>query len=58
MLVTRFQTSIRCVNLDDVDFSPESGTRAVSLEGAEGFALMGRIDDAFTPAEPIRFLTP
>ena len=32
--------------------------RAVPLEGAEGFALMGRINDAFTPAEPIRFLTP
>ena len=46
------------VNLNDVDFSPESDIRAVSLEGAEGFALMGRINDAFTPAEPIRFLTP
>jgi penicillin V acylase-like amidase (Ntn superfamily) len=46
------------VNLNDIDFAPESGIRAVTLEGPEGFALMGRINDAFTPADPIRYLTP
>jgi hypothetical protein len=44
--------------LDDLDFSPPSGIRAVSLEGASGLALMGKINDAFTPAGPITYLTP
>lgn len=46
------------VNLNEVDFSPGSGIRAVALEGAQGFALMGKINAAFRPAENINYLMP
>ena len=46
------------VNLNDIDFSPGSGTRAVALEGPEGFALMGKINNAFKPADNITYLKP
>jgi hypothetical protein len=46
------------VNLNEVDFSPGSGIRAVALEGAEGFALMGKINTAFKPADNINYLMP
>ena len=46
------------VNLNEVDFSPGSGIRAVTLEGPEGFALMGKINAAFKPAENINYLMP
>lgn len=46
------------VNLNEVDFSPGSGIRAVTLEGAEGFALMGKINAAFRPAQNINYLMP
>jgi penicillin V acylase-like amidase (Ntn superfamily) len=45
--------SVVWVDLNDVDFAPGSGIRAVSLEGLEGFSLMGRINDAFAPEESI-----
>jgi choloylglycine hydrolase len=46
------------VNLNNVDFTPKSGVRSVSLEGPEGFALMGSINTAFKPAENITYLKP
>jgi hypothetical protein len=44
--------------LNEVDFSPGTGIRAVALEGAEGFALMGKINTAFKPADNINYLMP
>ena len=44
--------------LNNVDFTPKSGVRSVSLEGPEGFALMGSINTAFKPAENITCLKP
>jgi hypothetical protein len=44
------------VNLNNVDFTPKSGVRSVSLEGPEGFALMGSINTAFKPAENVTYL--
>ncbi|MFO1039957.1 MAG: linear amide C-N hydrolase [Geminicoccaceae bacterium] len=46
------------VNLGEIDFRPESGIRAVALEGPSGFALMGKINGAFQPAAPIAYLKP
>ena len=42
------------VNLNEIDFSPGSGVRAVP----EGFALMGKINGAFKPADNITYLKP
>ena len=44
------------MNLNNVDFTPKSGVRGVSLEGPEGIALMGSINTAFKPAENITYL--
>ena len=46
------------VNLNEVDFSLASGIRWVTLEGDQGFALMGKINAAFKPAENINYLMP
>lgn len=44
------------MNLNNVDFTPKAGVRSVSLEGPEGFALMGSINTAFKPAENVTYL--
>lgn len=46
------------VDLKKVDFSPKSGVRSVKVEGDEGFNLIGNINAAFKPAEPIVYLAP
>jgi penicillin V acylase-like amidase (Ntn superfamily) len=46
------------VSLNEINFSPTSGIRAVSLEGPDGFALIGKINGAFASAENITYLKP
>lgn len=43
-------------NLNQLNFAPGSGVRAVSVENND--AIIGNVDADFTPAEPITFLAP
>jgi hypothetical protein len=45
-------------DLNKLDFSPGSGVRSVSLEGPQGFSLVGEINAAFKPAKQIEYLAP
>ena len=44
------------VNLNNINFAPGSGVRAVAVE--ENYSIIGNIDKALKPAAPIRFLAP
>lgn len=44
------------VNLNNTNFNPGSGVRAVAVE--ENYSIIGNIDNALKPAEPITFLAP
>lgn len=44
------------VNLNNINFNPGSGVRAVAVE--ENYSIIGNIDNALKPAEPITFLAP
>jgi len=44
------------VNLNNINFTPGSGVRAVAVE--ENYSIIGNIDNALKPAEPIKFLAP
>ena len=44
------------VNLNNINFNPGSGVRAVAVE--ENYSIIGNIDNALKPAEPIKFLAP
>ena len=44
------------VNLNDLNFDPGSGIRAVAVE--DNYSLIGNIDADLVPAEPISFLAP
>jgi choloylglycine hydrolase len=44
------------VNLNNINFRPGSGVRAVAVE--ENYSIIGNIDNALKPAEPIKFLAP
>lgn len=46
------------VDRNDIDFSSGSSIRSVTPEGPEGFALMGKINDAFRPTDNITHLKP
>ncbi|MFN0143261.1 MAG: linear amide C-N hydrolase [Mycobacterium sp.] len=44
------------VNLNNINFNPGSGVRAVAVE--ENYSIIGNIDNALKPAAPITFLAP
>ena len=44
------------VNLNNINFNPGSGVRAVAVE--ENYSIIGNLDNALKPAEPIKFLAP
>jgi hypothetical protein len=44
------------VNLNNINFKPGSGVRAVAVE--ENYSIIGNIDNALKPTEPINFLAP
>jgi len=44
------------VNLNNINFAPGSGVRAVAVE--ENYSIIGNIDKELKPAAPIRFLAP
>ena len=44
------------VNLNNINFAPGSGVRAVAVE--ENYSIIGNIDNALKPAAPIAFLAP
>jgi hypothetical protein len=44
------------VNLNNINFAPGSGVRAVAVE--ENYSIIGNIDNALKPAESIKFLAP
>jgi len=48
------------VNLNDLNFDPGSGIRAVAVAVAveDNYSLIGNIDADLVPAEPISFLAP
>ncbi len=50
--------SLVAVDLNKIDFSPESGIRSVGLEGEAAYNLQGLINNAFKPAKPIIYLSP
>ena len=43
------------VNLKNVNLGPGSGTRAVAVE--DNYSIIGNIDKALVPAQPIKYLT-
>jgi len=44
------------VNLNNINFKPGSGVRAVAVE--ENYSIIGNIDNALKPTKPINFLAP
>jgi penicillin V acylase-like amidase (Ntn superfamily) len=44
------------INLNNINFKPGSGVRAVAVE--ENYSIIGNIDNALKPTEPINFLAP
>ena len=44
------------VNLNNINFAPGSGVRAVAVE--ENYSIIGNIDTELKPAAPVRFLAP
>jgi choloylglycine hydrolase len=44
------------VNLNNINFTPGSGIRAVAVEG--NYSIIGNIDNALVPAKPITYLAP
>jgi choloylglycine hydrolase len=44
------------LNLNNVNFAPGSGIRAVAVEG--NYSIIGNIDTALAPAKPINYLAP